>query len=416
MYVKIHRASEQIGGNLIEIGTENTRLLFDAGTDLPAPDEVKKEDNIEIEGLTYGTPSFDYVFISHHHNDHCGLLKKILPSIPVFAGNETVRILNVISDFTNQPRPELNFGFRDGVTVQLDDMRVTPLAVTHSAQDAYMFLVQGDNQCILYTGDFRTAEGVTEKIQKLTDGKQIDIMISEGTNILRNTSQSGKLLDEEWVTQCVSDVMKQNDGTVFVLCSSTNEDRIQAICNAAEQNERLVCEDLFMTSVRGKKTGNTQSFIANAVDERRSRIYAYFEKLYSEYKLVGAETLAKFPQKKVIFVRPSMRRFIERYLEYSADGQNVLVYSIWNGYKQSEYMHDFLKFCENKNMHITECHVSGHAYRETIEKLINELNPRVLLPVHCDKNDREEFLLLHSNCLMSHDGVRYDIEENNYEI
>lgn len=96
--------------------------------------------------MTYGTPSFDYVFISHHHNDHCGLLKKILPSIPVFAGNETVRILNVISDFTNQPRPELNFGFRDGVTVQLDDMRVTPLAVTHSAQDAYMVLVQGDNQ------------------------------------------------------------------------------------------------------------------------------------------------------------------------------------------------------------------------------------------------------------------------------
>ena len=66
------------------------------------------------------------------------------------------RILNVIADFTNQPRPEINFSFRDGQTIQLDDVWVIPIGVDHSARDAYMFLVQAEGQNVLYTGDFRT--------------------------------------------------------------------------------------------------------------------------------------------------------------------------------------------------------------------------------------------------------------------
>ena len=141
MYVTVHRGTQQIGGNLVEIGTAHTRLLFDAGADLPPLDGPKTEDPFELEGLTFGEPAFDWVFLSHHHNDHCGLLGKLLPSIPVFAGEETRRILDVIADFTNQPRPEIHFGFRDGQPIQLDDVRVTPIGVEHSARDAYMFLV-----------------------------------------------------------------------------------------------------------------------------------------------------------------------------------------------------------------------------------------------------------------------------------
>lgn len=32
--------------------------------------------------------------------------------------------MNVIADFTDRPRPEVNFGFRDGQSIQLDDIRI----------------------------------------------------------------------------------------------------------------------------------------------------------------------------------------------------------------------------------------------------------------------------------------------------
>lgn len=152
MYVTVHRGTRQIGGNLIEIGTDQTRLLFDAGVNLPLLDSPKTEDPFELEGLTCGKPAFDWGFLSHHHNDHCGLLGKLLPGIPVFAGEETKRILNVIADFTNQPRPEINFDFRDSQPIQLDDVRVTPIGVEHSAKDAYMFLIQADGKMCCIPG------------------------------------------------------------------------------------------------------------------------------------------------------------------------------------------------------------------------------------------------------------------------
>ncbi|MEG1631851.1 MAG: hypothetical protein RR423_06310 [Hydrogenoanaerobacterium sp.] len=86
MYIKIHRGTQQIGGNIIEIGTAKTKLLFDAGANLPPLDDSAYRDSIEIEGLTCGVPSFDAVFVSHHHNDHCGLLERILPDIPMWSG------------------------------------------------------------------------------------------------------------------------------------------------------------------------------------------------------------------------------------------------------------------------------------------------------------------------------------------
>lgn len=44
MYVTVHRGTQQIGGNLIEISTDQTRLLFDAGASLPPLDGPKMGD------------------------------------------------------------------------------------------------------------------------------------------------------------------------------------------------------------------------------------------------------------------------------------------------------------------------------------------------------------------------------------
>ena len=101
MVIKTIRSAEQIGGNIISISTDKARIILDAGTELP-PINGTASDDISVEGLTEGKPGYDAVFISHHHADHCGLVKRILPEIPVYCGKETERILNVIADFTGQ--------------------------------------------------------------------------------------------------------------------------------------------------------------------------------------------------------------------------------------------------------------------------------------------------------------------------
>lgn len=414
MYVTVHRGTQQIGGNLIEISTDQTRLLFDAGANLPPLDGPKVEDPFELEGLTYGQPAFDWVFLSHHHNDHCGLLGKLLPGIPVFAGEETKRILNVIADFTNQPRPEINFGFRDSQPIQLDDVRVTPIGVEHSAKDAYMFLVRADGKNVLYTGDFRASEKAVSAVRELLgEGQKLDLLITEGTNVRPGKQErAGEFQGEEWVKRRAAGRMHLYQGTVFVLCSSANEDRIQAISTAAVWAGRTVCEDLFQSAVRNCVDESIQRFVASGVKED-SRAWPYFDKLYRQKALVGAETLAKLPERKVIFVRTSMLSFLAKYLDARLPEEEespLLLYSMWQGYKQTAAVKRVLDFCAQRGITVEDLHTSGHAVREEVKALIDGLRPAALLPIHCAAEDREEFLSLHENCLMLDNGQRWEVE------
>lgn len=414
MYVTVHRGTQQIGGNLIEIGTANTRLLFDAGANLPPLDGPKTEDPFALEGLTYGKPAFDWVFLSHHHNDHCGLLGKLLPGIPVFAGEETRRILNVIADFTNRPRPEINFGFRDGRPIQLDDVRVTPIGVEHSAKDAYMFLVQAEGKNVLYTGDFRASERPVSAVRDLLgEGGTLDLLITEGTNIRPGKPmRAGELQGEERVKCRAAERMRQVPGTVFILCSSANEDRILACSAAAAEAGRVVCEDLFQSAVRDRADGNTQRFVANWI-KPDGPARPYFDRLYRQRELVGARRLAALPGKKAVFVRTSMLPFLERYMNArppEAEESPLLLYSMWQGYKQTAAVRRLLDFCRERNIAVEDLHAGGHADREEVKALIDGLRPAALLPIHCQAEDREEFLSLHKNCLPPDDGRRWEVE------
>lgn len=315
MYVTVHRGSEQIGGSVIEIGSGQTRLIFDAGTNLPPIDDREAADDFQLEGLTFGKTDFQGVFISHHHNDHCGLLDRILPKIPVYAGELTERVLHTIADFTGQARPSIYDHLADGQVIQKGNLQITPILTKHSAREAYMFLVQGDEKNVLYTGDFRSVDSIVEQVRGLLNGKPLHLLISEGTNIRADRrGREERFPDEDSIQAEAAKWMREYNGTVFVLCSSTNEDRIQAISRAAQESGRLYYEDYFQAILRGRESEPIRHFVARGVC-KQSPQYPQFQRLLAQKKLIGAETLAQRPRKKVIFVRASMQDFMKKYLE-----------------------------------------------------------------------------------------------------
>lgn len=408
MYVIVHRGTAQIGGNLIEIGTAQTRLLFDAGVNLPPINDPKVKDNFKLEGLTCGKPAFDAVLISHHHNDHCGLLNRVLPSIPVFAGVETARILGVISDFIWKPFYDIRERLYNMREITVNDMKIIPLSVDHSARDAYMFLVRADGKNVLYTGDFRDASHIPAEVKELLGGEKLDLLITEGTNM---RASGAKFLDEAGVEKEAARLMEEYDGTVFVLSSSTNQDRVQSIKRAADRTGRMVCADVFQSVVQGEKEDGFQRFVANPITkEKTPGAYSYFEKLYGEGALVGAKSLARILGKKVVFVRTSMLNFMKTYLKYRPKNEkNVLIYSIWKGYKTSSPVKSLFHFCDEKGIDIEELHCSGHASPEEIKSLIDGLAPTAILPIHCENSEREKFNEFHPNCMMVSDGERLEV-------
>lgn len=395
MVIKVIRSSEQIGGNIISISTEKAKIILDAGTELP-PVNGSANDNISVDGLTEGKPLYDAVFISHHHADHCGLVNRILPEIPVYCGEETERILNVIADFTGQQLRKFN-NFSAYEKIKVGDIEIIPIKTVHSAKDSYMFLIVSGEKNILYTGDFCDFSEAKEYLK----GMHINLLLTEGTNIGRRR-ENGNITTEKEVKEQLADIFNEFDGTAFVLCSSANENRIKAVIDAANETGREYYEDIFTAVLRQSK--RRYKFVPHYVKEDSPQ-YKYFCDLKAKNELIGAETLAKFSGRKVIFVRKTMLSFIKKYLKFSdRKEKNVLIYSIWNGYIQNENMADFLDGIRELDIDIRAVHCSGHAHYDTLKGLIDTLDPDILLPVHCEKDKREMFSKLHENCCFIKDG------------
>ena len=98
MRIIIHRGTNQIGGCLTEIKSNNgTRILIDIGANLPDKNGIKKPE-IELDGLTKGEPSFDAVFVTHYYGDHIRLYKKVNKKIPIYIGEITRGIFKVVEE------------------------------------------------------------------------------------------------------------------------------------------------------------------------------------------------------------------------------------------------------------------------------------------------------------------------------
>lgn len=82
MEVRIIRGEGQIGGNIVEVSTLQTRIILDVGKELTEGDSPATP---PVKGL-FEKAEYDAVLISHYHSDHEGLAAFIHKDIPNLYG------------------------------------------------------------------------------------------------------------------------------------------------------------------------------------------------------------------------------------------------------------------------------------------------------------------------------------------
>ena len=374
MEVKIHRGTHQIGGCITEIESNNgTKIIIDIGENLPSQESDKKEE-IKIEGLNAGDkPLYDAVFVTHYHGDHIGLYNQILEGIPIYVGEISANIYKILQNRLLEAKIISKEGvelidrfktFKIPEKIQIKDITVTPIEVDHSAFNAHMFLVECDGKKLLHTGDFRThgqrGKAVFPALEKIVG--RVDCLICEGTTLSRDKED---IITEFDIQHEAEKIFKENKYS-FVLCSSTNIDRIAAIHKATMKEKRMfICDEY-------------QKEILMYIDEiSRSDLYKFKNMVYSY-----GDNLLKYMGKKgfVMLVRANWlsKQVMEKF------PNNVFIYSQWKGYldkefKEYEYLQEFVP--EN----YIYLHTSGHADYDTLKKVCKLLNPRMIIPIHSEK-------------------------------
>lgn len=141
------------GKNSYVVEVDNDIFVFDAGIKFASGN---------LLGIDYIVPDFSYLvknrkrikglFITHGHKENMGAVKDLIEDIPelkIYATNYTK--FELIEDGVNEenivlikPHKKINFG----------NISIFPIAVSHSAPDALMFVINTKDGAIAYTGDF----------------------------------------------------------------------------------------------------------------------------------------------------------------------------------------------------------------------------------------------------------------------
>ena len=377
MKLCIHRGTHQIGGIAAEISTASTRILIDMGDELSLdPNFVSAP--LNIPGVTDGNGHCDAVLFTHYHGDHTGQMLRIRPEIPIYAGALAKDIMRLFAERGGQKnevvcrRIETIQAFSPGKPFLIGDIQITPFCIDHSACDSYLFLIEADGKRLLYTGDFRlhgVRGNVVDKILDRRIGK-VDVVVTEGTTISRSEHE----VVTEWDLQKRVKAYLRQYKYVFVLCATTNLDRIFALARVVPRGKYCICDDY-------------QKMLVETVSKHWSGISSFYEmpKLLS-FKHHPPARFAELGG--LMFVRANSK-FGAIICQYDP-AQSILLYSMWDGYrtKPDSNIPEFLSLTGTW----AELHTSGHASPDDLHHVIEKAAPEIVIPMHTDAPQKMQTL------------------------
>ena len=391
MNIIIHRGTHQIGGSAIEISTASTRIILDFGNELSL-DEKYTPINLDIEGVTKGLPDCNGIVISHYHMDHLGQLTSALPEIPLYMGELSKEVAMISAEYQDKNLYLRLLGantFRGGEAFTIGDIRIRPLVIDHSAADSYMFVIEAEGKHVLYTGDFRMhglRHHILDQLVNTYIG-EVDVLITEGTSLSRDAD---KYISEAAVLDDISSYI-QDGKYVFVMCSSTNIDRIMGIWQNMPTDKVLICD----------------AYQKRILDTVINNVY-YESSLYRRHDsplVLNKESYPKYYMDHgfVSLVRGT-ENFISQIKEFPKDDVRI-IYSMWTGYIEENLALKTL--LETYPTYI--CHASGHVSKDDLIKFIELVNPDAIIPVHTDNPERLEGLVPHRNVYIVNDNEPFII-------
>jgi ribonuclease J len=383
MRLTIHRGAAEIGGSCVEIATDKARIIIDVGLPL---DDSRKGELPNVAGLFAPGPKVDAIFLSHSHPDHSGLLARSSSNIPIYLTKGCSKMLMVSSLYAGQaevPRERQRL-MKAGIPSKVEDITVIPFDVDHSVFGSSALLVEADGKRILYSGDLRLhgrKPGMARRLIRHVRDNPIDVLVMEGTHV---GSQRPAGITESELEDALARLFGQAASLVLGFFSPQNLDRLVSFYRAARRSRRVFVVDRYAAAIMHLL--HTEVKIPTPSAEAGIRVYhnrlgRKVPKL--DGKFAGAtitlEEILRDPEVYVMVSRPSM---IFEDFGSTVPIATLGVYSMWTGYLAKPEWVKVQDIIQARPGDFVECHASGHISVPDIKKLVSDLRPKMILPIH----------------------------------
>jgi ribonuclease J len=379
-------------GGLGEFGLNS--LLFDDGESAVLVDAGLMFPDDTMLGIDFVIPDFACLrdvsprlralLLTHGHEDHIGAVSFLLKDfdVPVYGTPLTLGLLrNRLEEHGLGDVARLEPISRSG-RFPIGDLDVETFPVCHSIPGGFGYILRCRDGVFVHTGDFkidtRPLDGVKTAMDRLAEvgaREKVTALFSDSTNVERE----GRSLPEAHVGEALSRIFGEAGGRVIVAMFSSNIHRIQEAINAAARHRRKV-------ALCGRSMiGNVETALALG-----------YMKLPHPEILVPVEETETLPGREVVVLTTGSQGEPRSALTLMALGEHkhVRIREGDTAVLSSKFIpgnertisnvinHLFLAGADVRYEKISDIHVSGHASREELRRMVRLLRPEYFIPVH----------------------------------
>jgi ribonuclease J len=375
----------EIGMNCMILESKDDLILIDCGVLFSDLDHF---------GIEFAIPDFKYlldrkdkirgVILTHGHEDHIGAVAFLLKAgieVPWYASNFTSLMLREkLRDYGLSYHQSEIRTIKPGVTFSVGGFKVKAESVNHSIVDAMALFIDTPAGKVIHTGDFKVdhtpyfGKAMDETPFRKAGEEGVLLLLSDSTNVERcEESQTEKM-----VYQSFDRLFAAAEGLTVVAMFSSNvarmaqvfelakkqDKKIAVIGRSMEQNLRLAIEAGYIKDVGGVlvKLDDIESF-------QRKKVIVLSTGTQGEYRSA--------------LVRVSNG---EHSLLEVGEGDQVLMSSRFipgNEKDVGRMINNLFKQGAEVLYEAThQIHVSGHATKPELKRMIEWTKPRFFLPIH----------------------------------
>lgn len=299
----------------------------------------------------------------------------------------------------------------------------------HSIYGATAYAINTSAGWIVYTGDLR-AHGrfrdKTERFVKETRSLDPEVLIIEGTRIGRQDREES----EEDVYKTCLDAALDEKGLVIADFSPRNFERLDTFMEIAKKTGRklvVLAKDAYM--LEAMKCVDCKDRMRDLLiykDLKATRL-AFEKQIHEDFagQLLDPGDIAKAPEsyilcfsfwdmKHLLDIKPSGGTYIYSSSEAYSEEQVIDFRRLWNWLQFFKFRVRGFKIVERDGKEVPEFergyHASGHASASELLRIVEEIDPEVVVPVHTENPEFFVENLKEYKVVLPEEGRRIEIK------